>query len=905
MRSTLLTILKKVFDIREGEHERALLMQLNFFLIIATLLIVKPTVTGIFLSELGASKLPLAYLLVAVVAIAVSSLYAKILGRINLNRIIHGTLYVSVFLFILFGFLLRHGAVSGWILYTFYIVVAIFAVLSVSQFWVLANVIFNVRQAKRIFGFIGAGAIGGGIVGGYITTLLAGPLGSENLIFVAAAILFICIPTTHYIWQKFVLSSQTRFQRRKKIPKLDHPLFLIRKSKHLTNLSVLIAISVVVAKLVDYQFSAITSSIITDPDELTAFLGFWFSNFNVFSLLIQLILTRKIVNKIGIGGSIFLLPASILIGAVLVLVVPSLWSAVILKSSDASLKQSLNRATFELLVVPIPPEIKNQVKIFIDVVIDSVATGAGGLILIFLVNSLNLSIEFIGGIILLLLGLWFYFGRRVRISYLQAFKKNLKNLSREEILAIDLENDSLVSDLRNILREGNDAQIISVLRQLRIQPDKRFLEPIRELLQHPHEEVQEQAIRNLYLLPHENLSKMIAPFLQSKSLSVRVAAFSYLISRSGKSAAIFIRRYLEIKDYQIYLPLLVSIAEEVRENHHLAKQLKLSDRLLWEFNELATRSAEVRKLYTIYLLKAAGYVKDPLLFSLIDRFMTHLDLEIRNTAIKSAGNTLDPYFIPGLIEMLGEKSNEKAAISALIHYGDEIIGSIMQYIGPARVSRDILKNVPEIIKHFPGQMAVDFLFTLLQENNPGVHFSVLRALVEIKGERPTLNFYRKKSKQHLLSQFRYFSMIAHSLFHLTEYAKANFSTQDYTMASSKKLNGILENEMSKCLEQSHLWLYLMSPPIKSENDSRNDFLVQDKPNYLSFSVDRLPDSAEKRSYMDMQLFLENGELKLLPLSSIDSIDKTVSFVLSLLQQTGDLTEPLHNFLSGISVDESH
>ena len=55
-------LLAKTFDIREGEYKRAFLMQLNIFLIITTLLIVKPTVNGLFISTFGVKSLPLAFL---------------------------------------------------------------------------------------------------------------------------------------------------------------------------------------------------------------------------------------------------------------------------------------------------------------------------------------------------------------------------------------------------------------------------------------------------------------------------------------------------------------------------------------------------------------------------------------------------------------------------------------------------------------------------------------------------------------------------------------------------------------------------------------------------------------------------------------------------------------------------
>ena len=61
--------------------------------------------------------------------------------------------------------------------------------------------------------------------------------------------------------------------------------------------------------------------------------------------------------------------------------------------ADGSLKQSINKAAIELLIMPISPEIKNQTKTFIDVFVDSLATGIIGLALIFSLSSYNFQLN--------------------------------------------------------------------------------------------------------------------------------------------------------------------------------------------------------------------------------------------------------------------------------------------------------------------------------------------------------------------------------------------------------------------------------------------------------------------------------------------------------------------------------
>jgi len=50
-------MVRKTFDVRNGETFRVLLMWLYIFLIISTLMIVKPVVNSLFLSSYGAKRL--------------------------------------------------------------------------------------------------------------------------------------------------------------------------------------------------------------------------------------------------------------------------------------------------------------------------------------------------------------------------------------------------------------------------------------------------------------------------------------------------------------------------------------------------------------------------------------------------------------------------------------------------------------------------------------------------------------------------------------------------------------------------------------------------------------------------------------------------------------------------------
>ena len=257
-------LVQRTFDIRSGELGVSLLMQLYIFLIITTLLIVKPTVNALFLSELTSRSLPYAFLLVALVAMGSSYFYNKALKRFSLLRIITFTLIISALVFISLKVLLSLHYFSTWLLYFYYVWVAIYAVLATSQFWILANLVYNIREAKRLFGFIGAGAISGGILGGYLTNLLAPIIGNDDLMIIGAILVIGCIPLLHIIWRKRVKSLGVFRQQQRTYASNESSFKLILESKHLTYIAGIIGVGVLVAKLVDYQYSDMASKAIPD-----------------------------------------------------------------------------------------------------------------------------------------------------------------------------------------------------------------------------------------------------------------------------------------------------------------------------------------------------------------------------------------------------------------------------------------------------------------------------------------------------------------------------------------------------------------------------------------------------------------------------------------------------------------
>ncbi len=429
----LYSYLSKFTGLTPLELKKAFVFQLILFLLITTLLVLKPTINSVFISNLGVSALPLAYVITALAAVIGFQFYAKAIEKISFKKVVISSLLATILIILLFAVLFQFNFNASFILYALYAFIAIYGLLTTSQFWLIANASYSVAEAKRTFGFIGAGGIAGGIFGGYLTALLTKIIPTENILFVAAFLLLCTIPLYRYLWKNNSITTKPKATTSNTTTKAKSSWQLIKKSKLLTYITITAALSVFVAKLVDYQYSNFASNFTNNKEELGSFFGVWLSNISIISLFIQLLLTQKIIKKLGVSNSLLLMPFGILLGSIGFLMFPKLWFPVFTKIVDGSFKQSINKSAKELTFMPIPQLVKQKTKTFIDVAVDSIATGFAGIMLYLIMKQFSVSESFINITTILFIVAWIFFLFQLKYAYRNSFK-TLANFPEQEKL---------------------------------------------------------------------------------------------------------------------------------------------------------------------------------------------------------------------------------------------------------------------------------------------------------------------------------------------------------------------------------------------------------------------------------------------------------------------------------------
>ncbi|MDY0780609.1 Npt1/Npt2 family nucleotide transporter [Tenacibaculum sp. IB213877] len=751
-------LLYKAFGIRANEVSISLLMQLYIFLIITALLIVKPAVNAIFLNTLGSENLPLGYVLVAAVAVIATYFYSSITKYWSLKTVIATSLVLFSISFILLAYVGSHNQLSSFALYFYYVFVSLFAVLATSQFWVLANIVFNVREGKRLFGFIGAGAIAGGVFGGYLTSYIATKHNVYATIYVASFLLLACVILLQFIWKLRIkkLNIFTLEKRRfNKENKTKGTRELIFNSRHLVYIAVITGISVIVAKLVDFQFSDYAHKAFDNSEKLTSFFGFWFSTFNLISLFIQLFLTSKIVHKTGVAFTLLILPLGISLGCILFFLFPELWVMILIKGADGVFKQSVNKSAMEMAILPVPNTIKNHAKSYIDLAVDSIATGFSGVLLILLIKYLRVAPQYIIGITIFLILVWLVFIFKLKDTYFNSFVTNIeRKLSNTSAKLYDSRQrrETTIQSATRIINSGDEESILSLLHSISSYRISNLKNNIVGLLTHPSNKVKVAAIHLLDTHGHKGSKEKVEELLNTEDIEVLNAAFRYLIHHQSTDETSLFKKYLDHSNENLANAALLTLAEESKEHPEFKSKFHLESRIENKIKEILEGIQTPSRELIGQVLLLIGYSNTSRFYSFISKNFNNNTPYIIKKAIKASGLTSDKQFVNILLYYLGKKKYRKAAIKAFVDFGPKICNLLIELDKKDILKESQKRHLPKVVKAFKSQNSVKVLQRLLRSKDVVTRLSAARQLRELKAKNNQLFINNRRIRKAILSE---------------------------------------------------------------------------------------------------------------------------------------------------------
>jgi len=714
---------ERFFDLRPGDLHRGSFLALYYFFIINAYTSGQVVRDALFLGRYEAVKLPYVDFVVAALVGGVLAVYFRIGRRMSLVHLLASTLCFFAANVALFWWIAKFRQ-TDWIYPVVYVWVGIFGVLATSQVWTLTNYVLTTREAKRLVGFVGTGGILGGISGGFLSTIVAQSMGAESLFLVMGGSIAISAVLVFVIAAKSgdvaaTLNTAPAIDRRRSAT-LRESFSQVVSSRHLSLIAALICACSIATYIAGWQFRAIVKDAFPDKDKMAAFLGALSGITGLLAMLIQVLLTPRLMRCLGIRAALSILPLALTAGTGAVIVSGALWAATFLRGTDRVVRYSVDNAALQLLFLPVPGDIKVQAKSFLDTVVLRAGDGVGAVAVLLLTAVAGLGPAQLGWVVLGMLVLWIVIARQAGTQYIATLGDMLRQhrLDAERLQDSPL-GSSATQMLITGLRSDDPAKIIYMLDLLEAQHWKDAYSAIRALLWHESPEVRAKAASILRRLSDTSVLPRIEELVTDPDLSVRTEALLFLSQLTGIDPLSRIQDLGDFPDFSIQAATTAFLARsEDRSNVESARIILTG--MIRENSPAGMRGR----------LEAARVIR-----MLPDSFATSLcplladeDVEVLREAVRTAGNRPHRQYVSLLIALLANPEVKAAAGKALEQYGENIQGTLCDHLSDAAVPLEAKREIPDLLVTIAKRAARDPLLANLTQSDNVLRFRIIAAL---------------------------------------------------------------------------------------------------------------------------------------------------------------------------------
>lgn len=754
-------LLKRYFDIREGEWRPTLLLAAQLMMGIAAVICLKATSDSLFLSEFSASRLPWVDLAVTGLVGLVVGVYLRLSNRLGQGRLVSLSQVFLAANLLLFWLLMRWELPGAPALV--YIWVGVFAVLVPSQVWTLAGLVFDTRQAKRVFSLIGSGGLIGAALGGQIASIAGPRIGAESLLLAAMVLVLGCAAIPFCLDSSDLPARPGADPSKESKASLGESFRRVRESRYLTFITAAIFLSTLAGTLVKYQFKAVVKlQYLDNASGMVSFFGDFYGFIAVFSFLFHTLLSARLLRWIGPGSALLILPCSLLMGSGVLLFSASLWAVVLARGSDQAFRHSVDRASLELLYVPISAAVRARVKGFLDMVVSRSADAMASILLLAVFTVLGLESGQVSGPInwltLSVIGIWVVIAMRLRREYVQTLRSSIerKEINPEALLR-DLARSEAGSLLQGTLQSSDLKSVEHAVGWLRFGAAGVEHAQIAALLAHESGAIRVKAMQVVATRDLPGYRDEVLRFLALEpGVEARWQGLRYLEGEADPGQLGVIEELTKSDDRD-----LAAAASAFLLNRDPAKY-STSEAALLAFVDSA-RSGDIPARQTaarlIGCLPSSEATTLPLEGSLAG-FLRDESFSVVEGALLSVATVKPKCEVTLIRGMLGDRNLRAAARKALAAYGESVLPQLRAELADASAEPAVRRQIPRVLADIGGQRAAELLLASLDEADHIVRHQILRALSRI-GKHRSSDLFRRAGVGDLIVQElrRYFNEV--------------------------------------------------------------------------------------------------------------------------------------------------
>ncbi len=673
---TAAAFLESALRIRPGEGRRTAILFAHLLCASAVFILGRTVRDTLFLSRYPIRYLPWMFVLYGVVSALTVVGYARFADRLPRHRLIAGSAAVGIATYLATWLLVRAGAI--WIYPAFYVWSEVVANLFIVQFWTLANDLHDARAAKRLFGTIGSARVLGVVLVGLGAGAAVRAIGTAQLLFVLIALMAAVAALAR------LAGGETRpeLAARAVVPRRRGRAPRIGRDPYVRALALMILLIFVTLTIGDYQFKRIARDTFQE-DDLARFFSLFYAGTGVASFLFQILLTPRILARLGVSWGLTVMPTVFGVASALLLAVPRLWVATVMKFADNGFQYTIHDTTLQALYVPFASEIKARTRAFLDAVVKPLSYGLGGLVLVLLAP--RLAVGDLAQVTVPLTAAWLATIPLVKRRYRRQLEATLSArgaLDADQEFLLDSEGRAA---LVRTLETGGSRQVLVALEQLAGERDPDVARPVERLAAHPDPVVRAAALMRLAATGEGDPEPARAALVDPVGDVRAAAAAAYAATATDEAV-------------EALAPLLTDPAPDVRVAAlaGLLKQGGVEGGIVGgaELGRLLSSGGREDLVTAARALRHLGRSA----YRPLRRLLDDPDPVVRRAAAKAAPGVADPRLVPVLVALLADPACRQRAGQALVTIGEPALGPLAGLLGNTAVARGVQLEVPRLLR---------------------------------------------------------------------------------------------------------------------------------------------------------------------------------------------------------------
>ena len=393
----------RILNIKKAELPLALLSVAYFFCVLCGYFFLRPVREAMGVAR-GMDELRWLFVGTALVSLAFVLAFGGVVARTNRRRFIPiAYLFVIACLILFSGMLIADGAAGGGLIgtdtetpvaryvgYTFFVWLSTVNLFVTSVFWAFMVDIFDMRQGKRMFAFIGIGGTLGALAGGWATNVISGMTESVYLpagLMLTGAAFFGLAIVVMLALDRLALGSEHSRLTSDGAAIADQPgpgeektagraeiggtfwdgAKAVAGSPYLLGIGAYIVLMAISNTLIYFT----QANIILDNTDTFSQRVAGFAQFDalaqVATLFVQIFVTTQVIKRIGVGWTLVILPVVTMAGFAIL----SAWTVfgvmAVFQAVHRATRYALSRPARETLFSVVSPAEKYKAKPFVDV----------------------------------------------------------------------------------------------------------------------------------------------------------------------------------------------------------------------------------------------------------------------------------------------------------------------------------------------------------------------------------------------------------------------------------------------------------------------------------------------------------------------------------------------------------